>query len=87
MAGKHSINSFPSKFYIPPWVGKDFKFMVFQGGHSAAKAVKAVQMVDFERKAVKAVKLYIFNLLAAKAAFLSSPNIHFFQHGNNPHCQ
>ena len=33
---------------------------LYQGSHSAANAVKAVKMVDFEREAVVAVKFYIF---------------------------
>ena len=55
-----------------------------QGGHSTAKAVKAVKIVDFETKSVKAIKLYIYiyilSHLSAKAALLSSHNIHSFQH-------
>ena len=32
---------------------------IFYGGHSAAKAVKAVKMSDFERNALKAVKVFM----------------------------
>ena len=52
---------------------------IFHGGHSAAKTVKAVKMIDFEKKALKSVKLYIFSYLLPKTALLSSTNIHFFK--------
>ena len=34
-----------------------------QGGHSAAKAIAAVKLFDFERKAAKALKLYMFSTI------------------------
>lgn len=40
---------------------------LYQGSHSAANAVKAVKMVDFEREAVVAVKFYIFSVFYGKS--------------------
>ena len=42
---------------------KLFLVRLYQGGHSAANAVKAVKMVDFEREAVVAVKCYTFSMI------------------------
>ena len=54
-----------------------------QGGHSVAKAAKAVKKHDFEGKDVKAVNLHILSTIWLQKlhyTFCKTPNIYFFQH-------
>ena len=52
-----------------------------QGGHSVAKAAKAVKKHDFEGKDVKAVNLHILSTIWLQKlhyTFCKTPNIYFF---------